>query len=100
MDTSGFGHDKSLAILPYRDLPSPPVIFFFGDGVSDISAAKHANLLFVKLKSDGENDLEAYATKEGIQHVRFRHFKDALELVKDIVGGKTSIEEAVALKEI
>ena len=31
---SGFGHDKSQAILPYRALPNPPLIFFFGDGVS------------------------------------------------------------------
>jgi 2-hydroxy-3-keto-5-methylthiopentenyl-1-phosphate phosphatase len=40
---SGFGHDKSWAILPYRDLPEPPTLFFFGDGVSDLSAAKHAD---------------------------------------------------------
>ena len=32
--SSGFGHDKSQAILPYRRLASPPLIFFFGDGVS------------------------------------------------------------------
>ena len=32
--SSGFGHDKSQAILPYRRLANPPLIFFFGDGVS------------------------------------------------------------------
>ena len=32
--SSGYGHDKSQAILPYRALANPPVIFFFGDGVS------------------------------------------------------------------
>jgi hypothetical protein len=31
---SGFGHDKSQAILPYRELENPPTLFFFGDGVS------------------------------------------------------------------
>lgn len=31
---SGYGHDKSKAILPYRDLDSHPTLFFFGDGVS------------------------------------------------------------------
>ena len=31
---SGFGHDKSKAILPYRDLPHSPTLFFCGDGVS------------------------------------------------------------------
>jgi 2-hydroxy-3-keto-5-methylthiopentenyl-1-phosphate phosphatase len=35
--SSGFGHDKSQAILPYRALPNPPTIFFFGDGVSGTS---------------------------------------------------------------
>lgn len=32
--SSGYGHDKSYAILPYRDLTDPPTLFFFGDGVS------------------------------------------------------------------
>ena len=31
---SGYGHDKSQAILPYRKLPEPPLLFFLGDGVS------------------------------------------------------------------
>ena len=34
---SGYGHDKSKAILPYRDLPSKPTLFFCGDGVSGTS---------------------------------------------------------------
>jgi len=32
--TSGFGHDKSQAIIPYRSLSPAPTLFFFGDGVS------------------------------------------------------------------
>ena len=31
---SGFGHDKSQAIIPYRSLSPAPTLFFFGDGVS------------------------------------------------------------------
>ena len=31
---SGYGHDKSKAILPYRDSPANPTLFFCGDGVS------------------------------------------------------------------
>jgi 2-hydroxy-3-keto-5-methylthiopentenyl-1-phosphate phosphatase len=31
---SGFGHDKSQAIIPYRSLNPAPTLFFFGDGVS------------------------------------------------------------------
>lgn len=34
--SSGYGHDKSQAILPYRALANPPTIFFFGDGVSGV----------------------------------------------------------------
>ena len=37
---SGFGHDKSQAILPYRQLENPPTIFFFGDGVSGECSAR------------------------------------------------------------
>jgi hypothetical protein len=33
----------------YKELPHKPTIFFCGDGVSDLSAAKAADLLFVKV---------------------------------------------------
>lgn len=35
---SGYGHDKSRAILPYKELPDPPTLFFFGDGISGMCA--------------------------------------------------------------
>lgn len=46
---SGFGHDKSRATAPYRELKHEPTLFFCGDGVSDLSAARAADLLFVKV---------------------------------------------------
>ncbi len=48
--TSGFGHDKSLTIRPYAQLPENqrPVMFYAGDGVSDLSAARETDLLFAK----------------------------------------------------
>lgn len=95
--SSGFGHDKSQAILPYRALPDPPTIFFFGDGVSDMSAARHADVLFVKQKGDGENDLAAYCTREGIPHILFEDFGRALNVVKSVVEGKITVKEALAL---
>jgi 2-hydroxy-3-keto-5-methylthiopentenyl-1-phosphate phosphatase len=47
---SGFGHDKSLEIRQYSRLPAEerPVLFYAGDGVSDLSAAKETDLLFAK----------------------------------------------------
>ncbi|KAF8609158.1 hypothetical protein BDV93DRAFT_484514 [Ceratobasidium sp. AG-I] len=96
---SGFGHDKSQAILPYRDLPHRPTLFFFGDGVSDLSAAKHADVLFVKNdKPEGENDLAAYCIKEKIAHILFRTFADALPIVRDVVEGKKTPTEVLAVK--
>lgn len=83
---SGHGHDKSKAILPYRDLEDPPTLFFCGDGVSgksppshrnpaqtaDLSAARHADLLFAKEMENGDSDLLVYCKREGIPHVTFK----------------------------
>jgi len=93
--TSGFGHDKSQAILPYRDLANPPTLFFFGDGVSDMSAAKHADVLFVKEKEYGENDLAAYCTKLGIKHILFTDFSNALPVVQSVVKGEKTVQEVL-----
>jgi len=94
--TSGFGHDKSQAILPYRDLPHRPTLFFFGDGVSDMSAAKHADMLFAKNdKPVGQNDLAEYAKREGIRHVLFKDFTDALPIVQSVVGGEKSVDQVL-----
>ncbi|KAJ3862789.1 HAD-like domain-containing protein [Lentinula novae-zelandiae] len=93
--TSGFGHDKSQAIVPYRDLEHPPTLFFFGDGVSDMSAAKHADVLFVKEKEYGENDLAAYCTKLGIKHILFKDFSNALPIVQSVVKGERTVQEAL-----
>ncbi|KAI6097230.1 HAD-like domain-containing protein [Pisolithus sp. B1] len=94
--TSGYGHDKSQAILPYRTLPKPPTLFFFGDGVSDMSAARHADVLFVKQKNDGENDLAAYCKREGIPHILFSDFGAALKTVRAIVEGSKTADAALA----
>jgi len=90
--TSHYGHDKSQAILPYKALPDPPILFFFGDGVSDMSAAKHADVLFVKTKGD-ENDLATYCQRESIKHIIFKNFGDVLPIVESIVKGEKSVKE-------
>lgn len=150
--TSGYGHDKSQAILPYRALPNPPTVFFFGDGVSgaytytyaviglravwfairalrvlsnfssrmllpvsmldfllrvnvwmltfptlDMSAARHADVLFVKKKPGMDNDLAAYCTREGIPHILFEDFGRALGVVQEVVEGKLTVKDALAL---
>jgi 2-hydroxy-3-keto-5-methylthiopentenyl-1-phosphate phosphatase len=42
------GHDKSIEIRKYSSLPNRPTLFYAGDGVSDLSAAKETDLLFAK----------------------------------------------------
>lgn len=92
---SHYGHDKSKAILPYKDLEDRPTLFFCGDGVSgmslpplippakeskgtgwlilmsDLSAAAHADVLFTKVMANGDSDLMAYCKREQIPHVPF-----------------------------
>ena len=61
-DESHFGHDKSLAIIPYRKhfderkREERPTMLYAGDGVSDLSAARETDLLFAK-KGMGESKL-------------------------------------------
>lgn len=48
--------------------------WFLADGHSriDMSAAKHADLLFVKEMANGDSDLAAYCKEQDIDHVSFK----------------------------
>ena len=61
----------------------------------DISAAKHADVLFVKTKDNGENDLATYCRREGIKHALFSDFFKVLPIVESIVDGRKTIDEVV-----
>ncbi|BGO93971.1 hypothetical protein NBRC10512_005222 [Rhodotorula toruloides] len=93
---SGFGHDKSKATAPYRDLPHRPTILFCGDGVSDLSAAKAADLLFVKVVPGHTNDLAVHCDREKIPYVAIEHFEQVKEVVARLVEGKSTIQEELA----
>lgn len=66
---------------------------------SDISAAKHADILFVKQKDDGENDLATYCTRRGIRHILFTDFSKALPVVQSVVKGERGVGEALSIGE-
>ncbi|KAI0905388.1 HAD-like domain-containing protein [Ustulina deusta] len=89
-DDSSFGHDKSLEIRPYAALSDRPVMFYAGDGVSDLSAAKETDLLFAK---EGR-DLVTYCEKENVTFTVFHDFSDIHKVVANVVEGKISIQEA------
>lgn len=62
-----------------------------------MSAARHADVLFVKQKPGGENDLAAFCRREGIPHILFEDFGRALGVVRSVVEGERSVQEALAI---
>lgn len=64
---------------------------------TDMSAAKHAHVLFVKEKPGNENDLATYCNNEGIKHILFSDFSKALPVVQSVVIGTKTIEEVLAI---
>ncbi|PQE20495.1 phosphoserine phosphatase protein [Rutstroemia sp. NJR-2017a BBW] len=93
-DESHFGHDKSREIRPYANLPENqrPTMFYAGDGVSDLSAAKETDLLFAKKGQD----LVAYCVREKVPFTIFEDWSSILSTVKDIVAGKTTVKDVYA----
>ena len=82
-DESGFGHDKSLEIRPYANLPADrrPTMFYAGDGVSDLSAARETDLLFAKKG----RDLVTYCVKQDVPFTVFDDWESITQNVRDIV---------------
>ena len=62
----------------------------------DMSAARHADVLYVKQKAGGDNDLAAFCRRESIPHILFEDFSHALRSVSAIVEGKKTAKEALA----
>ncbi|KAK4617949.1 Polyol phosphate phosphatase PYP1 [Fulvia fulva] len=91
-DESSFGHDKSLTLRPYAQLPKDvrPTLFYAGDGVSDLSAAKETDLLFAKQG----HDLIRYCVKEDVPFTVFKDWHDIHSVVKKIVAGDISVHDA------
>ncbi len=65
----------------------------------DMSAAKHADVLFVKTKDQGDNDLAAYCTREGIKHILFDDFSKAMPVVQSVVRGELTVEKALSISQ-
>ncbi|TVY84280.1 Pdp3-interacting factor [Lachnellula suecica] len=91
-DDSHFGHDKSLEIRQYADLPERPVMFYAGDGVSDLSAAKETDLLFAKKG----HDLVTYCVKQDVPFTIFEDWSSILATVKKIAAGETDVKKVAA----
>jgi 2-hydroxy-3-keto-5-methylthiopentenyl-1-phosphate phosphatase len=102
-------------LRPYAQLPANerPTLFYAGDGVSDLSAARETDLLFAK-KGHGmslpslaafgyhhtlalltiASDLISYCVKEDVPFTVFSTWADILSKVQEIVAGKIDVKEA------
>lgn len=67
-------------------------MFYAGDGVSDLSAAKETDLLFAKKG----HDLITYCVRESVPFTIFEDWTQILSTVKDVVAGKTTVKEVYA----
>lgn len=88
-DESSFGHDKSRSLRPYAELTDRPTLFYCGDGVSDLSAAKETDLLFAK----SGKDLITYCQREQIPYTVFNSFDDIHKAVKSVYTGEKTLEQ-------
>lgn len=102
-DDSPFGHDKSIEIRKYSrnadgsvtPASERPVIFYAGDGVSDLSAARETDLMFAK----AGKDLVEYCKRENVPYTEFNDFSDIARDVENIVEGRTTVEAVLANKK-
>lgn len=93
---STFGHDKSLSIKPYRELEHKPILLFAGDGISDMSAARHADVLFVKAKQD--NDLATYCDNHKIGYHLFEDWTVPKKMLQQVMNGEMPLEKFITNK--
>jgi 2,3-diketo-5-methylthio-1-phosphopentane phosphatase len=82
------GHDKALSINEYRDAAklesedgTIPLIVFIGDGVSDLPAAREADVLFARRGLR----LEEYCIEHKIAYIAFDTFADIQREVEKIM---------------
>ncbi|WPK24702.1 hypothetical protein PUMCH_001985 [Australozyma saopauloensis] len=93
---TGFGHDKSKSIREYLSkkgytAENMPALFYCGDGVSDLSAAKETDLLFAK----HGRDLITYCKRENIPYTEFEDFADIFSKTKSIIEDGKQIADYI-----
>jgi 2-hydroxy-3-keto-5-methylthiopentenyl-1-phosphate phosphatase len=71
-----------------ENAPADTIFVFCGDGVSDISAAQHADILFAR----HGRDLETYCQRENVPFRGFDDFAEVEEIVAKLVNGKVTLE--------
>jgi len=90
------GHDKAATIKEYRSTASSdseddqgPMVVFIGDGVSDLPAAREADVLFARKGLR----LEEYCLEHRIPYIGFETFKDIQNDIERIVSEDVDIKK-------
>ena len=88
-DDTPLGHDKSTSIkearaeaLEHTEGDQPALIVFIGDGVSDLPAAREADVLFAR----SGLRLEEYCIEHRIPYIPFDSFADIQKEIKVIIS--------------
>ncbi|KAF1806014.1 HAD-like domain-containing protein [Mucor lusitanicus] len=90
IDDTPYGNDKSKTLEKARANASKDTIFVFcGDGVSDISAARHADVLFAR----NGRDLVTYCDRHHIPYIGFDTFEQVEKVVADLAQGKSKLQK-------
>ncbi|TGJ86611.1 hypothetical protein E0Z10_g2173 [Xylaria hypoxylon] len=94
-DDTVYGNNKAQAIKLYTEYretmeeADKPILLFAGDGVSDLGAAGHTDLLFAK---QGQ-DLANYCEQLQIPFIEFKHWGSILDITRDLYYGKKSVTQ-------
>ncbi|KAL1922519.1 uncharacterized protein VTP21DRAFT_10058 [Calcarisporiella thermophila] len=91
-DDSEYGNDKSIPIKKVREsLGNDAVIIFVGDGISDVSAAKSADILFARHGLD----LEKWCKRERVPFRGFSRFGEVEEVILGLLDGRYRLSRPV-----
>jgi len=96
-DDSDLGHDKGASIRPYKEHREQSegedefVLLYAGDGVSDLHAAREADVLFAK---EGR-ELADHCEQGNIPYVQYRDWRKILEVTKEIYYEKKTLGQVV-----
>ncbi|KAI8925265.1 HAD-like domain-containing protein [Entophlyctis helioformis] len=92
LDSTHYGHDKGTTLRAARaafgDVPvgQRPLILYAGDGVSDLSAAREADVVLAKRGKD----LHKWCEREGLAHTAWDDFSVAIDVVARAVSSASS----------
>ncbi|CAO3613791.1 unnamed protein product [Mucor fragilis] len=90
IDDTPYGNDKSKTLEKARANASKDTILVFcGDGVSDISAARHADVLFAR----NGRDLVTYCERHHIPYIGFDTFEQVEKVVADLAQGRSKLQK-------